>query len=304
MKLTIASIGGSVHKRSTRVHLLHDVISIVSHKSKNNRARRWVWILACIFQATCSTELSAEDEESRKQANEVSLPREVAGAEAVERDEFSWSTEIDFSKDSDEKDTAFTMEGAYGLADRWELVIELPFEVVSPRKRPTTAGWGDVVLATHYGLPDNWTKGFYVEAGLGAALPTGNFKRGLGDGRVSLEPEVTVSRWLSVINIEGSIKWKRAISSGGDDPDNEFEYNLSLTYPIRDWAIVVEGGREVTFEETKYVVKPEIVWSPTEQLEFRVATPIGLNKAADDYGVIVGMTIQFEHLFHRSTSRK
>ena len=66
--------------------------------------------------------------------------------------------------------------------------------------------------------------------------------------------------------------------------------------------LVLEGNGETAGGQTSYYVTPELVWKVSEHVQLLVAAPIGVTEAAGDYGVIVGCTIELEHLFHRGSA--
>jgi len=60
-----------------------------------------------------------------------------------------------------------------------------------------------------------------------------------------------------------------------------------------------EGAGQTEASETAYYAVPELVWKLGKHLELLVAVPVGLTRAAADYGVIVGITVEIEGLTGR-----
>jgi hypothetical protein len=110
---------------------------------------------------------------------------------------------------------------------------------------------------------------------------------------------LTASQWLGPVSLELNLAWEHVIGGSQDGPDNVLEHNLAVIYPVRRVYLVLEGNGETAAGTTSYYVTPEVVWKTSEHLQATLAVPIGVTAAAGDYGVIVGCTIELEHLFHR-----
>jgi hypothetical protein len=234
------------------------------------------------------------------------LPNEFAITDSIvmtDADEFYVSPNVAYFRLPDEKRLSVATELAYGLSDRFQLAAEIPYEFSNPDRGRTVDGIGDVELKARYGVIDYRKQPFGLDLGVGVITPTGDRGDGLGDGRVEIEPSFTASQWIGPVNVELNLAWQRAISDAGDEPKNEYEYNIALVYPIRHLFLIVEGNGETTRERTKYYITPELVWKATEHVELRLAAAVGLTRAAGDFGVIAGCTVEFEHLFSRNKTR-
>src|SRR5262249_4100809 len=156
----------------------------------------------------------------------------------------------------------------------------------------------DVSVTTRYGVLNYREQPFGLDVGLGLQVPTGDRRRDLGEGRVSLEPSFTASAWLGHVNAQANGSWRHTFGRDGETED-EGEYNVALVYPIGGWFLVLEGNGESSREGTKYYLTPEVVWKG-KRLELRLAVPAPVTDPAGDYAVVVGCTVEFEHLFHRT----
>ena len=234
-------------------------------------------------------------------AQQPPLPDEFAVTDSIvmtERDELYVSPQIQYFRLPDQKRLTFSSEFAYGFTDRAELTTQFPYAFVTPDGGRTTSGIGDVAVTARYGLLNSRERPFGLDVGLGLKLPTGDDRRDLGEGRVSLEPSFTASTWLGGVNAQVNGSWRHAFGSGAE-PTDEGEYNVALVYPIRRWFLVLEGNGESSREGTKYYVTPELVWK-VERLELRLAVPAAVTDVAGSYAIVAGCTVEFEHLFHRT----
>ncbi len=105
------------------------------------------------------------------------------------------------------------------------------------------------------------------------------------------------------VNAQFSGGWQRAVTSGGEDPRDEFEYNIAALYPIDRWFLVLEGNGISTRDATEYYITPELIWRPIPRLEFLVAAPVGLTRTSADYGIVASVTLELDNLTHRGADK-
>jgi hypothetical protein len=232
------------------------------------------------------------------------LPDELAITDSIvmtDRDELYVAPAIQFFRLPDQKRLTVGSEFAYGLTDRLQLDAQVPYVFVDPDTRDHAAnGIGDLSVGARFALLDYRERPFGLDLGVGLELPTGDQSNDLGEGRVSSDLSFTASMWLGPLDAQLNAGWHRALEGSGDQPENEAEYNVALIYPIRDWFLVLEGNGESDREDTKYYVTPELIWKTTRAFELRVAAPYPVTRAAGDFAVIAGFTVEFEHLLRRS----
>lgn len=234
------------------------------------------------------------------------IPEELALTETVvtqDRDELELTPKMQFFKGAEGKQVDLVTDGQYGLTDRLEWDVEVPYEFLNPSGGQSVSGIGDVETGLRYGVVDYRTQPLSLTAGLRIGIPTGNRGNDLGDGRLSLEPSFTASQWLGHLNVELNLSWRHAVTNAGTEPKDEYQYNLAILCPMHQWFFVLEGDGETTSQRTKYFITPEVVWKLLPQLELFVAVPLGVTHAAGDYGVAVGMTLELENILHRGADK-
>ena len=234
------------------------------------------------------------------------LPQELAITSSVVMqgtDEFQSTGVFRYFKLPDQKRITAAADVEYGLTDRWELDAEVPYEFVNPTDGRSVNGIGDVEAAVRYGVVPVSEQPFALTAGLGAGIPTGDRVRNLGEGRLTLEPFFTASTWLGLFNAQLNCGWQRAITDAGDDPRDEFEYNVAILYPVDRWFLVLEGNGLSTRAATTYYITPEVVCRLAKNVEFMVAVPIGVTRESADYGIVATITLELENVTHRSADK-
>jgi hypothetical protein len=241
-----------------------------------------------------------ETEGDRRLPEELAITRSVVVQDA---DELESTASFHFFKLPDQKHITAAAEFEYGLTDRWELDADVPYEFAKPNRARSVDGIGDLETAVRYVVVPVDQQPVAVTAGLGVGIPTGDRTRDLGEGRLTVEPFFTASTWLGRFNAQLNCGWQRAVTSAGEEPRDEFEYNVAILYPVDRWFFALEGNGTSTRETTTYYITPEVVCRPAKNIEFLVGVPIGVTGAAADYGVVASVTLEWEHVTHRGTDK-
>jgi hypothetical protein len=243
---------------------------------------------------------------AQESTNDKLLPEELAITRSVviqDADELENTASFRCTKSQPTGNYTAEAEFEYGLTDRWEIDADVPYEFLRPKNEGGADGIGDVETALRYGVVSIGQGPIAVTAGLGFGIPTGDRMRDLGEGRLTLEPFFTAGTWLGPCNVQVNGGWARAITNSGEEPRDDFEYNVAILYPVKRWFIGLEGNGESTSEVTKYYVTPELIWRPMKNLELLVAAPLGVTRESADYGVIGAISLELENLTHRGTDK-
>ena len=238
--------------------------------------------------------------------NDKLLPEELAITRSVviqEADELESTFSFLYFKQQPRENYTAEAEFEYGLTDRWEIDAEVPYEFVRPKNEAGAGGIGDMEAAVRYGVIPLGQRPVSLTAGLGFGIPTGDRTRDLGEGRLTLEPFFTASTWLARCNVQFNGGWTRAVTNSGEEPRNDFEYNVAILYPVKRWCMVLEGNGESSRDKTTYYVTPELIWRPMKTVELLVATPLGVTRESADYGVVTTVSLELEDLTNRSSEK-
>ncbi len=193
----------------------------------------------------------------------------------------------------------------YGITDRIEAELEgsyLSIPGVASRNR----GLGDVDLGLHYALrPD--VEQVAVTLGVDIGLPTGDEAKGLGSGQTDAEFLGIVGTRLGrgELHVAGMLEVggeaEPALSAGAVAPRGDLRFTLEanvLRNKERSTLVaqeLVEGQGEGTESEHLWVVlTPGLFHRPRPEIEYGLGVPIGLTRAAPDWGIIGRLTIEFE----------
>ena len=250
-----------------------------------------------------SCAVAQETEEDRRLPEELAITRSVVMQDADELESSVSFDQYKFSQPFDERKSTVAAEFEYGLTDRWELDAEVPYRFRDFNHGRSFDGIGDVEAGVRYGVVPLNKGPVAFDVGLALGIPTGDRTRDLGEGRLTLEPSFTTSTWLGPCNVQVNCGWQRVVTNGGEGPRNEFEYNVAILYPVDRWFLALEGNGVSTREATLYYVTPELIWKATNRLQFLVAVPIGVTHESADYGIVVSVTLEWEHVTHRRPER-
>jgi hypothetical protein len=244
--------------------------------------------------------LAQETQDDKRLPEELAITRSVVIQDA---DELESTATFRCSKSQPTENYAAEAELEYGVTDRWEIDADVPYEFLRPKNEPGVDGVGDVEAAVRYGAIPIGQGPVALTAGLELGIPTGDRTRDLGEGRLTLEPFLTASTWVGRCNVQVNGGWTRAVSNAGQEPRDDFEYNVAILYPVKRWYLVLEGNGDSTSAVTTYYVTPELIWRPMKNLELLVAAPLGITRESADYGVIAAVSLELEDLTHRGTDK-
>src|SRR5881296_932334 len=203
------------------------------------------------------------------------LPEQLAITRSIDvqdEDEFQTSLSAGHLRLPHERSTTVRAEFEYGVTDRVQAIVELPYGVRDLAGESSVNGLEDLELGFRYALLDFRTRPLALDVGLTLGLPTGSRRNRLGAGDVSFGPNFTLSRWLGRMNGQLSFSWRRSGIGGRAAADDD----VALLYPWREWFLTFEGAGETEASATAYYAVPELVWKPGKHLELLVAVPVGL----------------------------
>ena len=259
-------------------------------------------LLLVVLLAPAMVVRGQEGQNSRQLPEELAVTRSIVMQEEDELESTLGLDQYGYSRPFERK-SSVTAEFEYGLTDRWELDAEVPYRFREFDHGRGFTGVGDVETGIRYGVVPLDKEPVALDVGLALGIPTGDRRRDLGDGRLELEPSFTASMWVGRFNVQANGAWRRAVTNDGDEPRNEFEYNVAVLYPVDQCFLALEGNGISTRESTEYYVTPEVIWMAKENLQFLLAVPIGVTRESADYGVVALVTFEWEHLTQRGPDK-
>jgi hypothetical protein len=265
----------------------------------------WRGVFLCVVGVASFAPIATAEEEREKRA----LIEEFLTAEPSYvqlKGEIELSSALDYRRPAGNWGVPVLVE--YGITDRIEAEVEASYLSVrgnGSRNR----GPGDVELGLHYALRPDVDK-VAVTLGADVGLATGDEAKGLGSGQSDVEffgiagmklgrAELHVTGRLEVEEEEVQPAMNAAAVYPHGDLRFTLEANvLSGAERTKKWAVeqqVAEKlGKEKGSEDLWVVVTPGLFHRPSSEIEYGIGVPIGLTKAAPDWGIIARLTIEFE----------
>jgi hypothetical protein len=178
----------------------------------------------------------------------------------------------------------------YGLVDRVGFSLALPFAYES-----TSAG-------SHYGLGDLSLDCKFlvlkpqpvlpaVVLGLETSFPTGDSRRGLGEGAYEISPFFALLKEIGPVCVQGNCGWARQLDVSRE---NRFTYGWALSTSVLEGRVhflaEIQGEAGPTSQVS---VAPAFKLKLLDGLTFGLAVPFGLNRNTADWGVVSQFQIDF-----------
>jgi hypothetical protein len=263
----------------------------------------WRTVFLCLVGVACFCPIAASGEEGEKRA----LIEEFLTAEPSYvqlKGEIEFSSAFDYRRPAGAWSVPVLFE--YGITDRIEAEIETSYLSV-PGDGSHTGGMGDVELGLHYALRPE-VEEVAVILGADVGLPTGDEAKGLGSGETDVEFFAIAGMKLgrAELHMTGLLELEE---------EAEPALNAAAVYPYRDLRITLEanvlpdgggakgrvvgpGGAQTPGAKLNegfwVVVTPGLFHRPSPEVEYGIGMPIGLTRAAPDWGVIARLTVEFE----------
>ena len=255
----------------------------------------WRGVVLCVVGVASLCPIAATGAERERRALiEEFLTAEPSYVQLKGETEFS--SAFDYRKPAGDWSVPILVE--YGITDRIEAEIETSYLSISgdgSRNR----GPGDVELGVHYALRPDVDK-VAVTLGADVGLPTGDEVRGLGSGKAGVEffAIAGLKRGRAELHVTGMLEVGEEVEPG---------LNAAAVYPHGDLRFTLEANvlpgalktgeepdEEKGNEDLWVVVTPGLFHRPSPEVEYGIGVPIGLTRAAPEWGIIGRMTIEFE----------
>jgi len=255
----------------------------------------WRGVVLCLVGVASLCPIAAAGVEKEQRA----LIEEFLTAEPCYvqlKGETEFSSAFDYRKPVGDWSVPMLVE--YGITDRIEAEVEVSYLSVSgdgARNR----GLGDVELGLHYALRPDLDK-VAVTLGADVGLPTGDEARGLGSGKAGVEffAIAGLKRGRAELHVTGMLEVGEEVEPG---------LNAAAVYPHGDLRFTLEANvlpgalktgeepdEEKGNEDLWVVVTPGLFHRPSPEIEYGIGVPLGLTRAAPEWGIIGRMTIEFE----------
>ncbi len=236
------------------------------------------------------------------------LETEEAGTRGAGRFQLELYGEFVEEEEGDFRETAVEAVAvlSYGVVDNVDLIVELPWNRYEVEGGGAASGDedgpGDLLLGVKWRFLDYGERGLSIALMPGVSLPTGDDGKGLGNGEVSGETALLVSKKGVLGGLHLNVGYRR--NEYGAEADDRLLHNdiwhasfageINVTADITAVGnIGVETNPEKRAEEDPVFLIGGLIYSATEELFLDAGIRWGLTDAEADTAFLVGVTARF-----------
>lgn len=192
--------------------------------------------------------------------------------------------------------TAIAAALSAGITDNLDLVVGMPYQFLKTKgengHRTTDSGISDASVEMKWRFFEK--NGLSLALKPGVAFPTGNDRKGIGDGKVSYSLFFITTKEMEPTTLHINFGYVRNRAELRDI----WHYSLACEYElIKDLRIVGNIGGETNPEKESNVhplfVLGGIIYSFTENIDMDFGIKTGFNKAEADYTLLAGLAYRF-----------
>jgi hypothetical protein len=171
--------------------------------------------------------------------------------------------------------TGMAARTEYGLTNRLQLGLEVPYGRSEGKRSDTTPGWTTASLGVQYQIIRS-TVPFALTAGMTFEVPVES------GGELEYEPTVLAAKSFRSLQIHASF-----VAEIGRAEKPSFQYNLASVYPVRQrWFPTLEfNGRQLHGKNATYIT-PGMYRHFRHRIEVGVGVPLGISGTASRAGVV------------------
>lgn len=231
-----------------------------------------------LLAATMMVPASVAAEQARPAVIEAFF---LAGnAHIQERHEVQITWSLEHARQDEVSADDIDLEVEYGITNRLQLEVGLPWQRVHPSGEAASSGFGNLGIGFMYALAQGPRR--LLSAGLDLGLPTAEGDEG---GATQIQPFVIAGHSIGRGETHAS-------ASYGLDASHDVAWNVAGVAPFRKWRGTLElNGRRV--DRTNSIrITPGVMWKGWPGYEVGVAMPVGLHDAPRA-GVVVLIDASF-----------
>lgn len=229
------------------------------------------------------------------------------GTQGKGKAQLEFTMEIAHDKENEERVDIKTSRGeiatavSYGLSDNVDLVLGVPYMYEARRKEDGITVYNEKGLSD-ISLELKWR--FYeADSGLSLALkpgisfPTGDDKKGLGAGKANYGMTFITTKELKPWTFHFNLGYTYSDNNVDERKDIWSISAATEVEALKDLKIVGDIGMETNPDKASNThpafILGGIIYSIAEGIDIDLGIKAGLNKPADDYAILAGITFIF-----------
>jgi hypothetical protein len=178
----------------------------------------------------------------------------------------------------------FPLQVEYGITDRFQVDVELPYVFHNLKDEQATGNSGNIELGFLYNILKG-NKPFAFSVAMSAGFPTvrkGKEINETGETEVEWQPTLIVARQVGKLQVHASVGAEITTSR------SELQYNLAGVMPMGDWRATLEVNARTGDEKITYLT-PGVIWTGLDDFEFG----LGVSKSRAEWGVTLMAVYEF-----------
>jgi hypothetical protein len=250
--------------------------------------------------------VAGQQANAQQQSLEQRQPLELVFADSIvpqDTHEAMFTTGAWFLRHSSLRRRSLTQKIEWGISDQLQVSTFVQLLNSSNELGSRKTGMGDLEVGARYTWARVGSEFTHLAIAVDAGFPTGDPRRGLGEGAYTVTPSMLISRELrkgkyqlfSTTGLEFVAKHRRL------DPTQEVSGNLMFS----NGGLSVRAGHgwavgEISFSrnvwdrgnETRLSLTPSYVWRLARRSELLLGVPIGLTSSTDRIGAVMKFTFE------------
>ncbi len=193
--------------------------------------------------------------------------------------------------DSEIDSTQVSVVLEYGITDRFQAAIEIPYLFLNAHGdgateiRDNPQGLGDVRIGALFNVVNR--DDHVISIALEVSMTNGNEGDGLGEEHTEWEPSVLYATQAGSAQVYASAGFENT------SEESAFTYSAAIAYPLNRFISILELSGSSGGEETTAHIVPGAVWRLPREMELGLGVPIGINDEAEDWGIILNWNVEF-----------
>ena len=201
-----------------------------------------------------------------------------------DRNEIQFTLKPSFTK-SEQRQLCIPLSVEYGITDRFQIEVEVPYLISSLTERQRIRGMGNAEVELMYNILKSY-RPFSLSVGISKTLKTAGKYIGAYDNEPSWEAFTVMARQLGIGQIHGNLRTELA------DGQIKFNYGMGCVFNFGRF----NGTFEVTTdkeEERIFYFVPGLIWKQPSGLEFGMALSKSVDKYSDDWSLVAMLIYEF-----------
>lgn len=202
------------------------------------------------------------------------------------------------SADDGSEETGLTLDLGYGITDRLEVTVQLPWVSLGPESGSRHAGIGDIQIRPEFRLWEEGTVRPEVSIAGSVKFQNGNDEKGIGSGETDGSLSGQFSKTIVPFTLHLNLGFTAVGQAPGTDLDNVIFYNGAVEFEAAEKLTLVaeitgSTHSDPTSEEDPLEILFGFLYEFSEGFTLDFGIGAGLNNASPDLRVTSGVTYSY-----------